>query len=220
MLGAWSAAGAAARAPGKWGPRQARRSGRRPSLRLSLPAPGGTLRLCRERPASGRCSRGGGRGRGGEREPTTKLGSLRPRLDLNDRSRRPRSAADTPEPVPPTTRRAAAGRTRAAGEPRDHRPLATGRARAAQSDFPPCSHRPSRDPGGSQYPALSRGPCARGTVGHTSMEVVGPLREQEQGAGDAFSTRCSVPVFGLLPLRTSGKNLRADGEGRWRHTGG
>lgn len=87
----------------------------------SLPAPGGTLRLCRERPASGRCTRGGGWGRGGEREPTTKLGSLSPRLDLNDRSRRPRSAADTREPVPPTARRAAAGRTRAAGEPRDHR---------------------------------------------------------------------------------------------------
>lgn len=95
-----------------------------PWARPSLSAPSGTLRLCRERPASGRCTRGGGRGRGGEREPTTKLGSLRPRLDLNDRSRRPRSAADTREPVPPTARRAAAGRTRAAGEPRDHGPPA------------------------------------------------------------------------------------------------
>lgn len=85
VLGAWYSgrpgrrgAGAVARAPGKWGPCQARR----PGLRPSLPAPGGTLRLCRERPASGRCSRGGGRGRGGESEPTTKLGSLAPTARL------------------------------------------------------------------------------------------------------------------------------------------
>lgn len=31
--------------------------------------------------------------------------------------------------------------------------------------------------------------------------MAGPLPDQEQGAGDAFSPRCSVPVFGLLPLR-------------------
>lgn len=72
---------------------------------------------------------------------------------------------------------------------------------------------------GGPYPALSRGPCSGGTVRYTAIGVAGPLRDQEQGEGDAFSTRHSVPAFGLLPLRTSGKNLGADGEGRWRHTG-
>lgn len=114
VLGAWSGGrpGRRRELPGSGAPAKAGAVGSGPP---SLPAPCGTLRLCRERPASGRCSRGGGRGRGGEREPTTKLGSLRPRLDLNDRSRRPRSAADTREPVPPTARRAAAGRKDAGG---------------------------------------------------------------------------------------------------------
>lgn len=64
------------------------------------------------RPADARGAGAGGEA--GRANPQQNLARSRPRLDLNDRSRRPPSAADTGEPVPPTARRAAAGRTQAA----------------------------------------------------------------------------------------------------------
>lgn len=147
------------------------------ALPPSLPAPGGTLRLCRERPASGRCTRGGGGGEAGRENPQQNLALLRSRSDLNDRSPRPRSAADTREPVPPTTRAQQQVGARADGWAEG--PRAMGRARAAHSDFPLCAHR--RCPGESLHPALSGGPCAGVRSGTHTAQGRRPLRDQGVG---------------------------------------
>lgn len=177
-------AGAAARAPGKWGLAKPGALGAGPP---SLPAPGGTLRLCRERPASGRCTRGGGGGEAGRENPQQNLALLRSLSDLNDRSPRPRSAADTREPVPPTTRAQQQVGARADGWAEG--PRAMGRARAAHSDFPLCAHR--RCPGESPHPALSGGPCAGVRSGTHTAQGGDPCGIRGWGGAEgAFSTRC------------------------------
>ena len=62
---------------------------------LRCPRLRGPYACVQKRPASSRCTRGGGEGEAGRRKPTTKLASPRARLDLNGRSPRPRSAEAT-----------------------------------------------------------------------------------------------------------------------------
>lgn len=210
---------AAALPPREVGPHQVNR-GR--GQALPSRRPWGPYAGVRGRPASSRCTRGegGGGGEAGRRKPTTKLASPSARLDLNGRSPRSRSAAETLE--------SALGRLGAACGRSRYRARAAGWAEGSGLNLGSgfgllawCGQ-PGSCPGWgrrisplswSTAPRARRGALPRGYNHKAIRTRQGPF---------LFSGQRLVPAPGPLPLRTSGKNLRADGrgevEGRWRAT--
>lgn len=166
------------------------------------------------RPADARVGEGGRGGEAGRRKPTTKLVSRSARLDLNGRSPRPRSAAET--------REGAFGRW---GRARRRRAAGTGRAgpggRAEQGQRTPTS--PLVRPAPAAAPERGgRGPHLAPSAGalhlvHGGEPSRGGPTPPRPGQGPfLLSGQRLVPVLGLLPPRTSGRNPKAD----WKDAGG
>ena len=178
-----------------------------------LPAPAGTLCLCPEEAGVQQMHAGGwGRGRGGRREPTTKLASVAERT----------AGLEWKEPTPAERSRDSGERGGPAGA------AGTGRRR-------PGGPRAGTWLGsGFGLPALVRWPQQLARRGHASRPLSRALpggrsqRDLPQGRDPPRSRPgrglFSSPAGGWsqprpLPLRTSGKNLRADGRGEWKGAG-
>lgn len=207
--------------PGKWGSAQSNAGRGGPSLAPACgdpkPVSGGG-----RRPADARGAGGvGGGGEAGRRKPTTKLASPSARLDLNGRSPRQRSAAETRESA--VGRRGAARRGGAAGTglgrpggPRAGAELGSGLGLPAWCDGS------SSWPGGAAHLAPSVGALHGGRSRRPLTRGRDPQRFPPRRGLFSPARGWSQPR--PLLLRTSGKNLRADGvgggvEGRGQATG-
>lgn len=206
--------------PGKGGPAKSTRGGGRPS---PLPAPVGTLRLCPEEAGVQQMHAvwgGGGRGRGGEEKTHNKtcVAELTARLEWKEPAPAERSG-DSGQRGLPAGRGGARGRSRYPARAAARGLGGRGRAWAEDSDFPAGSGRLP------QPPRRGRRTCP---VGGSGVQSARPRAQPRPCDPSTTATRAgafshSHPEAGPgppSPLRTSGKNLRADGRGEWKDAGG
>lgn len=174
---------AAALPPREVGPHQVNR-GR--GQALPSRRPWGPYAGVRGRPASSRCTRGegGGGGEAGRRKPTTKLASPSARLDLNGRSPRSRSAAETLESALGRLG-AACGRSRYRARAAGWAEGSAGSTWAADSDFSPGADGPAAARGGAVASRPSVGALHRGHAGELSL---GGTTTKRSGPGRGLSS--------------------------------
>lgn len=164
------------------------------------------------RPADARGGGGGG-GEAGRREPTTKLASVAERT----------ARLEWKEPTPAERSRDSGERGRPAGRSRyraqaagwaEGRDLAGQRTRTSR----PGAVAPAAGQAGPRISPPQSEPYTEGAAGEICLRGRDPPRSRP-GRGLFPSPAGGWSQPRPLPLRTSGKNLRADGRGEWKDAG-
>lgn len=187
---------------------------RREGQALPCPRLPGPYACVRRRPASSRCTRGGGGGgEAGRREPTTKLASVAERT----------ARLEWKEPTPAERSRDSGERRRPAGRSRyraqaagwaEGRDLAGQRTRTSRAGMTA----PAAGPEGPRIWPPQSEPYPEGAAEEICLRGRDPPRSRP-GRGLFSSPAGGWSQPRPLPLRTSGKNLRADGRGEWKGAG-